>query len=178
MGLGEFRGLLPPTGSAPAPITFLQDYDQKSWCLYSRYHATRGVAASGVPVGGYEGNIAVTPVHRHDGGGAMRTVIAMPGNTIPDGEDARVTARISQDAASEITWRLERRGSLSSTSVPIGGRLGGFGLLAVRIGWVKSDVGQVRTEIHVNRGLVETNRDRIDAVNARVGENTERLIRI
>ncbi len=49
---------------------------------------------------------------------------------------------------------------------------------AVGIGWVKSHVGQVRTEIHVSRGLVETDRDRIDAVNAHVGENTERLIRI
>ena len=49
--------------------------------------------------------------------------------------------------------------------------LAGFGLLAVGIGWVKCDVGQVRVE-------VQANRDCIDAVNARVGENSERLIRI
>lgn len=56
-------------------------------------------------------------------------------------------------------------------SILIGATLAGFGLLAVGIGWVKSDVGQVRVE-------VQANRDRIDAVNARVSENTERLIRI
>ena len=56
-------------------------------------------------------------------------------------------------------------------SILIGATLAGFGLLAVGIGWVESDVGH-------NRGLIEANRDRIDAVNARVGENTERLIRI
>ena len=56
-------------------------------------------------------------------------------------------------------------------SILIGGALAGFGLLAVGIGWVKSDVGY-------NRGLIEADRDRIDAVNARVGENTERLVRI
>ena len=43
----------------------------------------------------------------------MRRVIAMLSNTISDGEDARVSARNSEDAASEITWRLERRGSPS-----------------------------------------------------------------
>ena len=98
--------------------------------------------------------------------------------TIPDVQDALVKAGVPEDAASEITRRLERRGSPSSMSILIGATLAGFGLLAVGIGWVKSDVGQVRTEIHVSRGLVEANRDRIDAVNARVGENTERLIRI
>lgn len=85
---------------------------------------------------------------------------------------------IPEDAASEITWRLERRSSPSLMSIPIGAKLAGSGLLAVGIGWVKSDVRQIRAEIHVNRGLVETNRDRIDAANAHVGENTERLVRI
>ena len=84
--------------------------------------------------------------------------------TIPDVQDALVKAGVPEDAASEITRRLERRGSPSSMSILIGATLAGFGLLAVGIGWVKSDVGH--------------NRDRIDAVNARVGENTERLIRI
>lgn len=91
--------------------------------------------------------------------------------TIPDVQDALVKAGIAEDAATEITRRLERRGSPSSMSILIGATLAGFGLLAVGIGWVKSDVGH-------NRGLIEANRDRIDAVNARVGENTERLIRI
>jgi len=98
--------------------------------------------------------------------------------TTRDVQDALVKAGIAEDAALEITRRLERRGSPSSMSILIGATLAGFGLLAVGIGWVKSDVGQVRTEIHVNRGLIEANRDRIDAVSARVGENTERLIRI
>lgn len=98
--------------------------------------------------------------------------------TTPDVQDAPVKAGVPEDAASEITRRLERRGSPSSMSILIGATLAGFGLLAVGIGWVKSAVGQIRTEIHVSRSLVEANRDRIDAVNARVGENTERLIRI
>ena len=98
--------------------------------------------------------------------------------TTPDVQGAIVKAGIAEDAASEITRRLERGGSPSSMSILVGATLAGFGLLAVGIGWVRSDVGQVRTEIHVNRGFVEANRDRIDAVNARVGENTERLIRI
>lgn len=51
------------------------------------YGRERG--GGGVP----EGDTAATPAHRHDGGATMRTAIAMPGNTIPDGEDARVTAR-------------------------------------------------------------------------------------
>ena len=87
-------------------------------------------------------------------------------------------AGIAEDAASEATRRLERRGSPSAMLILVGATLAGFGLLAIGIGWVKSAVSQVRAEIHVNRGLVEANRDRIDAVNARVGENTERLIRI
>ena len=91
--------------------------------------------------------------------------------TTPDVQDALVKAGVAEDAALEITRRLERRGSPSSMSIPIGATLAGFGLLAVGIGWVKSDVGQVRVE-------VQANRDRIDAVNARVSENTERLIRI
>ena len=56
-------------------------------------------------------------------------------------------------------------------SILIGATFTGFGLLAVGIGWVKSYVGQVRVEVNANR-------DRIDAVNERVGENTEHLIRI
>ena len=56
-------------------------------------------------------------------------------------------------------------------SILIGATLAGFSLLVVGIGWVKSDVGQVRVEVNANR-------DRIDAVNARVSENTEHLIRI
>ena len=91
--------------------------------------------------------------------------------TIPDVQDALVKAGIPEDAASEITRRLERRGSPSSMSILIGATLAGFGLLAVGIGWVKSDVGQVRVEVNANR-------DRIDVVNERVSENTEHLIRI
>ncbi|MCY4430296.1 MAG: hypothetical protein OXC11_07885 [Rhodospirillales bacterium] len=56
-------------------------------------------------------------------------------------------------------------------SILIGATLTGFSLLVVGIGWVKSDVGQVRVEVSANR-------DRIDAVNERVSENTEHLIRI
>lgn len=63
-------------------------------------------------------------------------------------------------------------------SILIGTTFTGLGLLAVGIGWVKSDVAQVLAEVHVSRGLIEANRDRIDAVNARVGESAERLIRI
>lgn len=93
------------------------------------------------------------------------------GTTTLDVQDALVKAGVVEDAALEITRRLERGRSPSSMSILIGATLAGFGLLAVGIGWVKSDVGQVRVD-------VQANRDRIDAVNARVSENTERLIRI
>ena len=56
-------------------------------------------------------------------------------------------------------------------SILIGATLAGLGLLADGIGWIKSDVGQVRVEVPANR-------DRIDAVNGRASENTKRLIRI
>ncbi len=51
--------------------------------------------------------------------------------TIPDVQDVLVKAGVPEDAASEITRRLERRGSPSSMSILIGATLAGFGLLAV-----------------------------------------------
>ena len=46
-------------------------------------------------------------------------------------------------------------------SILIAATLAGFGLLAIGIGWVSSDIGELRTEIAVNR-------DRIDNVSERL----------
>ena len=86
--------------------------------------------------------------------------------TTPDLQDALVKAGIGEDAAWKITRQLEHCGSPFSMSISTGATLARFGLLAIGISWVKSDVGEVRTEIHVNRGHVEANCDRIDTVNA------------
>ncbi len=84
--------------------------------------------------------------------------------TTPNFHDALVKAGVDEDAATAMAERLERRTGPSAMSILIAATLAGFGLLAIGIGWVKSDIGELRL--------------RIDAVNERVGANAERLTRI
>ena len=84
--------------------------------------------------------------------------------TTPNFHDALVKAGVDEEAATAMAARLERRAGPSAMSILIAATLAGFGLLAIGIGWVKSDIGELRL--------------RIDAVNERVGENAERLTRI
>jgi len=46
----------------------------------------------------------------------------------------------------------QRFGSLSLTLILVGAACAAFGLPAVVIGWIGIDVGQVRIDVHVNRG--------------------------
>ena len=56
--------------------------------------------------------------------------------------------------AAAIAHRLERRAGPSAMSILIAATLAGFGLLAIGIGWVKSDSGDLRTEIATNRDRI------------------------
>ena len=104
----------------------------------------------------------------------------------PDIHDAMVKVGIDEDAATAITRRLERRAGPSAMSILIAATLAGFGLLAIGIGWVKSDIGELRTELQSEAGQFRTeiaaNRDRIDAVGERLAtfetSVSERLTRI
>ena len=78
-------------------------------------------------------------------------------NTIHDLEAAGADPKL----AAAIARRLERRAGPSAMSILIAATLAGFGLLAVGIGWVKSDISELRTEIAANR-------DRIDNVSERL----------
>ena len=92
-----------------------------------------------------------------------------------DVRDALVKAGVDQDAALEIQRRLERRSGPSAMSILVGATAAGFGLLAIGIGWVKSDVAELRTEL---RTEIAANREQIDAVADRVDAISERLTRI
>ncbi len=78
-------------------------------------------------------------------------------NTIHDLEAAGADPKL----AAAIAHRLERRTGPSAMSILIAATLAGFGLLAIGIGWVRSDIGELRTEIAANR-------DRIDNVSERL----------
>ena len=85
--------------------------------------------------------------------------------TTTDLGDALVKAGVDQDAAIEIQHRLERRGGPSAMSMLVGATVAGFALLAVGLGWLKSDVAGVRAEL---RGEITTNRTQINAVSERL----------
>ena len=81
--------------------------------------------------------------------------------TTPNFHDALVKVGVDEDTATAMAKRLERRAGPSAMSILIAATFAGFGLLAIGIGWVKSDIGDLRTEIAANR-------DRIDSVSERL----------
>ena len=81
--------------------------------------------------------------------------------TTTDVRDALVKAGVDQDAAFEIQRRLERRSGPTAMSILVGATAAGCGLLAIGIGWVKSDIAETRTEL---RAEIAASRERIDAV--------------
>lgn len=99
--------------------------------------------------------------------------------TTPDLHDALVQAGVHEDAAAKIARKIERRPGPSASSILVGTVIGGFGLLAIGIGWVRSDVQDVRSEL---RTEIAANRDRIDALSERVSSlevsMSERFTRI
>ena len=82
--------------------------------------------------------------------------------------------------------RLTRRDGPAAMSILTGTTIIGFIVLAIGIGWVKSDIGELRTELQSEAGQLRTeiaaNRDRIDAVGERLStfetSVSERLTRI
>ena len=103
-------------------------------------------------------------------------------STTPDVHDALVKAGIDRPAADELMRRLHRRPGLSTTSLPLGVFIGGFGLIASGIGWVKSDIHAVDAAVQALRTEISANRNRIDIVNDRVSSletsMPERMARI
>ena len=99
--------------------------------------------------------------------------------TTPNFHDALVKAGVDEEAATAMAARLERRTGPSAMSILIAATLAGFGLLAIGIGWIKSDMGQLRVEL---RTEIAANRDRIDAVETRlagdIADLSERMTRI
>lgn len=103
--------------------------------------------------------------------------------TSPDVHDALIKAGIDRAAVDELMRRLERRSGPSAMSILIGAVIGGFGLLAIGIGWVKTDVQAVDTRLSsVETGLSES----ISSLEAKMSERisslevatSERLTRI
>ena len=106
--------------------------------------------------------------------------------TTPNFHDALVKVGVDEDTATAMAKRLDRRAGPSAMSILIAATFAGFGLLAIGIGWVKSDIGELRTELQSEAGQLRTeiaaNRDRIDAVGERLStfetSVSERLTRI
>ena len=60
--------------------------------------------------------------------------------------------------------RVERRSGPSAMSILIGAVIGGFGLLAIGIGWVKSDVQAVDTRLSGLETSVSERLTRIETI--------------
>ena len=88
--------------------------------------------------------------------------------TTPNFHDALVKVGVDEDTATAMAKRLERRAGPSAMSILIAATFAGFGLLAIGIGWVKSDIGELRTEIAANR-------DRLSAFETSVSERLTRI---
>lgn len=100
--------------------------------------------------------------------------------TTPDLHDALVQAGVHEDAAAKIARAIERRpGPSASSSILVATVIVGFSLLAIGIGWVGSDVQDVRSELRTG---IAANRDRVDALGERVSSlevsMSERFTRI
>ena len=106
--------------------------------------------------------------------------------TAPDVHDALVKAGVDHAAAAALARGLARPAGPSGLTILTAATLAGFTLLGLGLGWVKSDIadvrGDLRTEIADVRSDLRTeiaaNRDRIDAVNLRLAGVEERLTRI
>ena len=88
--------------------------------------------------------------------------------TAPDVHDALVKAGVDQAVANAIARGLARPTGPSAMSVLTAATLAGFTLLGLGLGWVKSDLADVRTEL----------RTEINAVNGQLSSVGERLTRI
>ena len=87
---------------------------------------------------------------------------------VHDVHDALVKAGVDQAAANAIARGLVRPAGPSAMSILTAATLAGFTLLGIGLGWVKSDLADVRIEL----------RAEINAVNGRLSGVEERLTRI
>ena len=78
---------------------------------------------------------------------------------------ALVKAGVDQAAADAIARGAARPAGPSAMSILTGATMAGFTLIGLGLGWVKSDLADVRTEL---RTEIAANRDRIDAVDVRL----------
>lgn len=78
-------------------------------------------------------------------------------------------------AIPEIARAVGKQRGPSAITILASATFAGFFLLTAVSGWLLVDASHQRTEI---RTAIEANRDRIDAVNERIGANAERLTRI
>ncbi len=95
--------------------------------------------------------------------------------TAPDVHDALVKAGVDQAAANAIARGLARPAGPSAMSILTAATLAGFTLLGLGLGWVKSDLADVRAGLRTEIAAVN---GRIDAVNSRLSSVEERLTRI
>ena len=93
-------------------------------------------------------------------------------STTPDVHDALIKAGIDRPAADELMRRLERRSGPSAMSILIGAVICGFGLLAIGIGWVKSDVHAVDARLS---NLDTSISERISSLEVSMSERLTRL---
>ena len=84
--------------------------------------------------------------------------------TTSDVHDALVKAGIDQQAVDELMRRVERRSGPSAMSILVGAVIGGFGLLAIGIGWVKSDIQVVDARLSGLETSVSERLTRIETI--------------
>ena len=92
--------------------------------------------------------------------------------TTPDVHDALIKAGIDRAAVDELMRRLERRSGPSAMSILIGAVIGGFGLLAIGIGGVKSDIQAVDARLS---SLDTSISERISSLEVSMSERLARI---
>ena len=96
-------------------------------------------------------------------------------STVQDLEAAGADPQLAAAIAAGIARAAPRQSGPSSIGILAAATGFGFALLTAGMGWLL-------VEIHANRGLIEANRDRIDAVETRLSGEiqglSERLTRI
>ena len=76
--------------------------------------------------------------------------------TTPNFHDALVKVGVDEDTATAMAKRLTRRDGPSAMSILTGTTIIGFIVIALGLTWLKSDIGELRTEIAANRDRLST----------------------
>ena len=90
----------------------------------------------------------------------------------PNFHDALVKVGVDEDTATAMVERLAHREGPSALSILTGATIVGFIVLALGLTWLKHDLRELRTELKSEAGQLRTeiaaNRDRIDGVSERL----------